>query len=109
MHKQPAVPLINLAADEPLSTASDNPHFSDLLATRIRRRRLLGGGAAVAAALPLPGLWAACAASRVAAAKSLLAFEAIPALTLDTVTVPAGYTTQTLLPWGAPLLPGAPD
>ncbi|QQD25156.1 DUF839 domain-containing protein [Venatoribacter cucullus] len=109
MHKQPAVPLIDLAADEPLSNASDNPHFSDLLATRISRRRLLGGGGALAAALTLPGLLTACAATRVAAAKSLLGFEAIPALTLDKVTVPAGYTTQTLLPWGTPLLPGAAD
>ena len=109
MHKQPAVPLIDLAADEPLSNASDNPHFSDLLATRISRRRLLGGGGALAAALAMPGLLTACATPRSAAAKSLLGFDAIPALTLDKVAVPAGYTTQTLLPWGTPLLPGAAD
>ena len=109
MHTSRGNPLIDLAADEPLSNTSGNAHFSDLLATRISRRRLLGGGGALAAALTMPAVLSACSARPLATNNGLLGFDAIPALTLDKVTVPAGYTTQTLLPWGTPLLPGAAD
>ncbi|MCD8521842.1 MAG: PhoX family phosphatase [Saccharospirillaceae bacterium] len=107
MHTPQSTSFIDLTADEPLSNTSGNAHFSDLLATRISRRRLLGGGGALAAALTIPGLLSACSTRPMPAQSGLLGFDAIPALALDTITVPAGYTTQTLLPWGTPLLPGA--
>ena len=108
MHTSKGNSLIDLAADEPRSNHSGNPHFSELLAARMSRRRLLGGGGALAAALTMPGLLSACSSRPLHYSRTgLLGFEAIPVLSLDRVTVPAGYTTQTLLPWGAPLLSGA--
>lgn len=105
-------PLIDLSCTERESNESDNVCFADLLQARLSRRRWLQGGAALAASLGLPAGLSACAERPLQPAgtgSSLLGFEAIPATAADAISVPPGYRTQTLLPWGTPLLPGADD
>ena len=101
------------------SNHSDNPHFSTILAKRLSRRQMLTGslGVAVAGMFGLPELTgqAEAAASASSATKSVpspntpftlnptLGFEAVPVTRSDTVTIPAGYKAQVLIPWGTPI------
>lgn len=41
-------------------------------------------------------------------ARSLISFQSIPTNSLDTVTVPEGYSAQPLIPWGDPIEPKGP-
>ena len=110
MNTNKSRPLIDLSCSERESNESSNPCFADLLQARISRRQWLRGGAALVASLGLPAGLAACAGRTPAAspaASSLLGFEPIAAVSLDRITVPAGYSTQTLLPWGTPLMADA--
>ncbi|SFC80238.1 PhoX family protein [Streptomyces aidingensis] len=40
--------------------------------------------------------------------RDLLGFEPVPASDADEFTVPPGYRTQVIIPWGTPLRPGGP-
>jgi secreted PhoX family phosphatase len=98
MSKYP--PIDNSGTEIP-SNHSANPHITDL----ISRRTLLQGSLSLAVSAFLPGrLYAAVAP----AAKSRLGFEAIAASRADAVQVPPGYTAKPFLPWGTPILKGAP-
>jgi secreted PhoX family phosphatase len=102
--------------DERGSNRSGNPHLQDLIDARINRRRFLGGSVAVAATSFLGGsLFTPADAeghesrpdSR--GRRSPLGFLEVPPSSDDTVIVPPGYSWEVLAPWGARLLPGAPD
>ncbi|MER6450248.1 PhoX family protein [Streptomyces venezuelae] len=91
-----------------------SPSFTDVVAARMSRRNvLLSGALAVAAA----GLSASPASARVRTGTgpggagpdtAELGFTAVPAGDADAVTLPAGYTAQTLAPWGQPIRAGGP-
>jgi secreted PhoX family phosphatase len=100
------------------SNPTDHPHLEDLIQARIDRRQMLGGGlAAAAVAFFGRGLLAAEAAGATFGSArpphrpspgSRLGFAAVPTSYDDTVTLPDGYAWDVLIPWGTPLLPGAP-
>lgn len=104
-------PFIDLSCSGPESNSSDNPYFASLLQARISRRNWLRGGGALLASLGLPGglsaALSACATPSGGSASPLLGFRAIAATSADRITVPAGYRTQPMLPWGMPLEAGA--
>ncbi|MFJ9865569.1 PhoX family protein [Streptomyces sp. NPDC101165] len=71
-----------------------------------RRHVMVGGTAALAAFLGLSASAPASAAPQPeppAGARGRLGFAAVRASTADTVTVPGGYSVQTLAPWGQPV------
>ncbi|MFL1380106.1 MULTISPECIES: PhoX family protein [unclassified Nocardiopsis] len=87
--------------DRTRPTAADAP--------AVTRRSLLcsaGAGtlAAVLAGLPVPALASPGSAPDTGAP----GFAEVPAARTDRVTVPSGYTSRVLLPWGAPIAPGGP-
>ena len=100
------------------SNKSGNPHFQEIIASRISRRRMIGGTAAAVASGFLGG---SMLAPKEAIATgllhgpsrrkrgSLLGFSEVPVSVADAIVVPEGYTWHTFIPWGTPLLPGAPD
>jgi uncharacterized protein len=105
--------------DDLASNDTGSAHFQDVIAARFGRRTVLGGGVAAAALTFLAGPGAAAAlAAKPAAGRpangskgkpgSLLGFEPVPTSAADTFTVPAGYTTQVLIPWGEPIRSDGP-
>ncbi|WP_355661724.1 PhoX family protein [Halomonas salifodinae] len=98
------------AGDEPLSNASDNAYFGDILDRRLSRRSLLRGSlaAAVAGAMATSLPFGSAFAGQGGRGPSL-GFTAIPTSAADRVVVPAGYRVQALIPWGTPLAEGVPD
>ena len=93
------------------SNPSRNPALAELIEKRMDRRSLLQGAAALTATQFLAG---GVLAGRASAAPSggwggpLLGFSEVPPSDADTIVVPPGYSWEVLLPWGTPLLPGAP-
>ena len=88
------------SGDEPISNHSQNPPFSRLLNSRLKRRRVLIGGlsAAVAVVFSRPLL-----KSLLSDPPAKLGFRSIPVSDADTLIVPDGYQAQPLLPWGEPI------
>ena len=97
--------------DNPVSNPGTNPHFSDIIETRLARRSFLGGGLALGAA-SVGGVGALLSAVPASAHDSghgsepLLGFQGVPVSTLDDVVVPAGYTAKVLVAWGDPVSSG---
>lgn len=94
------------------SNTSSNPHIDEMIEARISRRGMIGGTAAAAAAgflgvATLPS-GEASAHGRGRGHRPLIGFDEVPVSTDDTLVVPEGYTWHALIPWGTPLLPGAP-
>ncbi|MDN3612158.1 PhoX family protein [Vibrio ostreicida] len=83
-------------------------HFNQMIEARLSRRGFLAGSAAVGvgAFLSLNPISKALAADK---RSKLLNFEAVPASTADTITVPKGYQATPLLSWGDPIFPDAPS
>ena len=79
--------------------------FETIAAKALTRRRFLGTGAALGAGAFLAQLPPA----RAAAAGGRLDFAAVAASTLDTVTVPEGYSWHVVASWGDPLWSGVPE
>lgn len=75
--------------------------FERLIEKKLSRRGILTSGIAFGASAFVLGA-SALAPSRALAA-SRLGFEAVPANTLDTVTVPKGYRWHVVASWGDPL------
>ncbi|MFJ5968418.1 hypothetical protein [Streptomyces sp. NPDC093060] len=75
------------------------------MAASVSRRHVLAGG--TAALVAFLGLSAPASAAaqpeRSGRARGRVGFAAVPASTADTVTVPAGYSVQTLASWGQPV------
>jgi secreted PhoX family phosphatase len=88
------------ALDEMLSPRGDAVGFDGVIARVMNRRQVLAGGAALGGVL-LSGTGASQGQ-----AASRLDFDAVPANTLDTVTVPAGYSWYVVASWGEPLWSG---
>ncbi|MHA6637018.1 PhoX family protein [Stutzerimonas frequens] len=97
--------------DELPSNHSTNPHIQDVIS--LGRRKVLTGGAAMGAlaflGASLPGL--AQAAEPMARGikdvpfrrRTRLPFAPVAVTRADTITVPAGYTATTFVPWGTPI------
>jgi len=92
------------------SNDSANPHIQDLIDARLSRRRMLGGTLATAAAGFIGAKFIAPERAQAQQGRRAckLGFSEVPVSTEDEVVVPAGYTWDVLIPWGTPLLPGAP-
>jgi secreted PhoX family phosphatase len=93
--------------DERPSNTSANRYFGDLAAAQPGRRDVLRGGIAAAMTAMFGGAMIAGGA-REARANSLIGFQAVPVSSVDTFVVPPGYKAQPFIPWGTPLLDGAP-
>jgi len=78
------------------------PDFEAIAATYLARRRFLGGAASFGAAAFVTGA-GSLAPRRAEAAGPWLDFEAVQPNTLDTVTVPKGFTWHIVASWGDPL------
>ncbi|WP_397532766.1 PhoX family protein [Roseateles sp.] len=92
------------------SNRSSNPSIHDI--SEPSRRTLLRGTAAAAFLAPLSGLTAltalsGCASSgaggKAAGSGPLLGFSSIPISNVDSVTLPPGYVSQVIAPWGDPV------
>ncbi|MCG8545619.1 MAG: PhoX family phosphatase [Alphaproteobacteria bacterium] len=81
--------------------------FDALAEKVISRRRLLGSGAAFGVSAFVIG--ATVATPLPARAAGRIGFEPVAANTLDTVTVPKGYSWHILARWGDPLWSRAPE
>jgi hypothetical protein len=94
--------------DDPVSNASGNAHFSEIIDARLRRRDLLGGAAALGAAAATGGVGALLGAmpQTAQAGEALLGFQGVPVSSADAVSVPPGYTARVLIAWGDPVTTG---
>ena len=93
------------AWDEVHSPRAEHCDFDAVVDRAISRRGVLGGLAAFSAAALLGGTALAPAAR----AASRLGFEQVAANTLDTITVPAGYSWHPVATWGDPLWSAAAE
>ncbi len=107
---------------DPLSVherENDSASFGEVLKTRLSRRDTLRGSLGFAAVSVFAGAGiAGCsddnddsdgsASGSDTASDVQLSFESVPNNTEDKVLVPDGYEAQMILPWGTPLLAGAP-
>jgi uncharacterized protein len=94
------------------SNPSTTPHLADLIDQRISRRGALRGASAAAAASFLGGsvgLTPRARADAGCAGPVSLGFTEVPVSSEDELVVPEGYEWDVLIPWGTPLLPGAPS
>jgi hypothetical protein len=92
--------------DEATSPRPTSCDFDALIEQSVSRRGFLGGLAAFGGTALLGGTALMPAAAKAA---SRLAFEAVAANTLDTITLPKGYSWQAVATWGEPLWSTAPD
>ena len=105
MSRTKHTPVSELSSDEfdeihfprPLET-----DFGRLVDRAVSRRGFLGGGIAFGAAAFVTGA-GALRPFPARAAGDMFGFEAIPANTLDTVTVPPGYNWHVVAKWGEPM------
>lgn len=113
------------ACAKPVSNTSDNEYFRDVVRREFDRRSILKGLGAAAVTVGGTGLLAACgedpargaagggAAESSAKAGAMtpdgLRFTMVPPNTEDAVKVPEGYTSDVVIRWGDPVLPGAPQ
>ncbi len=101
-------------ADDSVTNHSASTPFGEVVRRRFSRRSVLTGGAAGAATFVLAGLPTAAGAtgevpvSGGTAPTPSLTFKPIATNTTDAVTVPTGYSTQAIAPWGDPIVPGGP-
>ena len=89
------------AHDEAVNPPPATTDFEQIVERATSRRGFLGGAVAFGATAFVLGTTALTA--RPARAASRLGFEAVPANTLDTVTVPKGYRWQLVASWGDPM------
>jgi uncharacterized protein len=99
--------------DDGVSNPSTRPTFAQLIEDINPRRRMILKTGLGAAAIPFLGGLAACgsdsdAALPAATSEKMLGFTAVSVSTADSIVVPAGYVSATILPWGTPIRTGAP-
>jgi len=98
--------------DDSPSSPDTAPIFSELVATRLSRRSVLSGSLATAAVFLAPGAAAAANGNGHALAnghrhrgrRAPLGFASIAADTTDEISLPTGYSSSILIPWGEPIL-----
>jgi secreted PhoX family phosphatase len=96
--------------DEIPSNFSANPTFYDIIeAARADRRSFVFGGLAAMLGSGIVTVGLGPQAARAESHGGLLGFAPVPVSKDDTVVVPAGYKVQVLVPWGTPIMDGAPD
>ncbi len=93
--------------DELRNPGPELTEFDKVVDRAISRRGLMRGGIAFGAAAFVTGTTSFSATN--AEAASRMAFDAVPANTLDTVTVPKGYNWHVVAKWGEPLWSNAPE
>ncbi|MGJ7452589.1 PhoX family protein [Aquipuribacter sp. MA13-13] len=102
------------ACAKPVPNTTDNPLFADVLRQVVARRTVLAGSAAAAFTVGVAGsaLPAAAAPGVPPRARSgrldFTPIAPVPA-DVDAVTVPAGFDWSTIIAWGDPVAPGAPE
>jgi uncharacterized protein len=99
--------------DELPSNHSSNPHFNQLIQTRLARRQVLAGGATFGAlaflGAAVPGISAAAPAAGQPQStppfrwRSKLPFTAVAVSRADGISVPDGYRASPFIPWGTPI------
>lgn len=82
--------------------------FNDVVERLVSRRGFLSGTFAFGATAFVLGSTALTRPVHAAAHGSRLGFKAMPANSLDTITVPPGYAWQTLVSWGDPMWSDTP-
>lgn len=104
MNQIPARPSFD-EFDEMRDPREEPTDFERITEKMVSRRSFLGGAAAVGATAAVMTTTALTPfqARADAHAASRLAFDAVPANALDTVTVPRGYSWQIVTQWGDPL------
>ncbi|HEY0707863.1 MAG TPA: PhoX family phosphatase [Polyangia bacterium] len=85
----------------------DSAYFGKIVAQRMERRAFLKGAGLGTGALAVPALLSAKPAQAGSDPGKRLSFTAIAPTDVDSVVVPAGYTSSVVIAWGDPLLPGA--
>jgi len=93
--------------DEQVNPAPELTDFDQVVDRAISRRGFLGRGIAVGATAFVMGSTALTPIRAFAASR--LAFDAVPANSDDTITVPNGYSWHIVVKWGDPLWSNAPD
>ena len=93
--------------DELTNPGPEVTGFDNVVDRAMSRRDLLGRGIAFGAAAFVMGSTALTPTSTRAASR--MAFEAVAANTMDTVTVPKGYSWHIVAKWGEPLWSNAAD
>ncbi|MGC5258030.1 PhoX family protein [Gordonia sp. DT218] len=99
---------------------SDNAYFRDVLRTSASRRAVLRSSAGAAVALGATSLLAACGSQDATdtTRSSAVAdgtpppgmnFDPVSPNTEDALVIPDGYRQQTVIRWGDPVIPGAPE
>lgn len=112
----------SIKSHEPVRSTSDSPSMSRLLESRLSRRATLRGGLGLAAATIFAGAGlAGCnddnndpdsagdtggSGSTPPSASQALSFDSVPRSRADKVVVPDGYSVDTLLAWGTPIVAG---
>jgi secreted PhoX family phosphatase len=87
--------------DEPYHRRSESTDFEKVVDRALSRRGFLGAGVSYGVAAFVTG--AATLQARSARAASRFGFEAVAANSLDTVSVPKGYSWHIVARWGDPL------
>ena len=95
--------------DELPSNHSANPHIQDVI--NQGRRKVVASGAAFGVLAFLGGLPSIAGAAEPAKIgsgqpfqlRNRLPFGAVPVTRADTITVPAGFSAKTFIPWGTPI------
>jgi len=105
-----AVDTTDLSFDEFDETINPRPEMSEfdrIVDRALSRRGFLGSGIALGATAFVMGTTALTPSAALAASR--LGFQSVAANTMDTVTVPPGYSWHVVATWGEPLWSGAAD
>lgn len=112
-NRPPVLSADDIKARECSLSESASPSLQQLLQARISRRDTLRGGLGFAATTIFAGAGlTACGGDddggggNTDAAR--LSFRSVAGSSADQVIVPEGYEAQVIVPWGTPILPGAP-
>lgn len=98
------------ACAKPVPNTTETSYFRDIASTALSRRALLRGAGAASVLAAAAVIADAPAAEATTGASGRLAFTPIAPVsaTVDDMTVPRGYTWQSIIRWGDPVLAGAP-
>lgn len=108
-------PLLDFAKrtkdEEPALSDSRSPAFGAILEARLSRRDTLRGGLGLAASTLFAGAGlSACnnSSGGDSGGSPALSFTSVAGFDGDDIRVPEGYSVQTLIPWGTPILGSFP-
>jgi len=117
LHSAPTIDEETVKADEPIRSNSASPSFASLLDARVSRRSTLRGGLGLAAVTIFAGAGlAGCSDdddnnvdtdTEGGESNQALSFTSVDGSLADQVVVPDGYSVDTLLAWGTPIVAGA--